>query len=35
MFWLPPWEQLDPQQKQFIKDLEEKLKEKKRFLRCG
>ena len=29
MSWLPTWEQLDPQQKQFIKDLEEKLKEKK------
>lgn len=29
MSWLPTWEKLDPQQKQFIKDLEKKLEEKR------
>ena len=29
MSWLPTWEKLDPQQKDFIRNLDEKLKEKK------
>lgn len=29
MSWLPTWEELDPQQKDFIRNLDEKLKEKK------
>ena len=29
MSWLPTWEKLDPQQQEFIEDLEKKLKEKR------